>query len=370
MKKKIAIIDNSTGKTGALVAILSYAEFARDEFEFIFILPADSGAMQLVHSKGYQVIQLPFVELSKNIKNIILYLPFLFLNGLRFKKIIDKHNISLVHSNDFYNLISPLAKVLGAKYKLITHIRFMPDRFPWILKRIWLNLHLKYSEKIICVSNAVKSKLPEKDRIITIYDGLSEDVIKKESTDHNPIIKMLYLSHYIPGKGHDLALKAFELAFKKNQNLRLEFAGGDLGLSKNREYRKSLEKITRDKGLTKVIKFSGEIENTSAKMIDADIFLNFSESESFSMTIFEALSLGVPVIASDSGGPAELFINGESGFLVKNKNFNKMAEAIILLAEDSHLRTKFSINSVNYVKQKFALENTFFKIKDLYRNLL
>lgn len=365
----IAIVDNSLGKTGALIAMLNYTEFARDEFEFIYILPADSGAVKFVHSKGYKIIQLPFLELSRNYKNIILYIPYLLTNGWRFKKIITKHNISIVHSNDFYNLVAPIANFLGAQNKLITHVRFMPNRFPGILKKIWLNLHFKYSEKIICVSNAVKSNLPQNKKISIIYDGLPEKIIKQEPIAHESIIKMLYLAHYIPGKGHDLALKAFELAIKRNPNLRLEFAGGDLGLPKNKEYRRMLEKNTRDKELMDVIQFSNEIENTSLKMTGADIFLNFSESESFSMTTLEALSLGIPVIVSDCGGPKELFVNGESGILVRNKDVKSMAEAIILLAASGDLRTKFSKNSIEYVNQKFSCSNTFNLLKILYRNL-
>ena len=55
--------------------------------------------------------------------------------------------------------------------------------------------------------------------------------------------------------------------------------------------------------------------------------LNFSESESFSMTCLESLYYGTPLIATDSGGPAELFKHGESGHLVPNRDVQAMAKA-------------------------------------------
>lgn len=371
MKRKVAIIDNSTGKTGAIVAILNYTEFVREEFEFIYILPSESQAAKLVSSKGYEVIQLPFLELSKNIRNILFYIPYLAINVWRFNKIVKKHGVELVHSNDFYNLIALIAKAFGAKYKLITHIRFMPDRFPKLLVKFWMKLHLKFAEHIISVSNAVKNKLPTNEKIQVIYDCLikqnDEAPIKG---NQNQEINILSLSHFIEGKGQNFAIESFSKAFSENKNLRMKMVGGDLGLEKNKAYKKNLRLLVKDRGLENIVSFHPEVEDSIKEMQAADIFLNFSESESFSMTTLEALCLGVPVIVSDSGGPAELFEHGQSGILVPNRNVEEMAKSILKLASDSDLRTKFSVNSVQYVNRKFSVTNTYEKLKDIYKQLI
>ena len=56
-----------------------------------------------------------------------------------------------------------------------------------------------------------------------------------------------------------------------------------------------------------VVHFDGFAANTEVAMKGHDMVLNFSEAESFSLTCLDALYYGVPLIATDCGGPAELF---------------------------------------------------------------
>ncbi len=102
----------------------------------------------------------------------------------------------------------------------------------------------------------------------------------------------------------------------------------------------------------------------------ADVILNFSESESFSITCLEALYFGRPLIATDCGGPAEIIDNMESGWLVKNKNIDEMAEAMLSLATNEVLRESFSVEGRIRSREKFGLEKTSFRLRDLYNSVL
>ena len=122
--------------------------------------------------------------------------------------------------------------------------------------------------------------------------------------------------------------KPSRLAHARNPNLRLHFVGGDMGMVKNQEFRPELEAPQQAAGLAEAVHFDGFAADTEAAMKAHDIVLNFSEAESFSLTCLDALYYGVPLIATDCGGPAELFENGRSGLLVPNRNVPAMAEAI------------------------------------------
>jgi glycosyltransferase involved in cell wall biosynthesis len=104
------------------------------------------------------------------------------------------------------------------------------------------------------------------------------------------------------------------------------------------------------------------------KMYDAS--LNFSYSESFSQVSYESLRYGVPFISSDCGGPAELFVNGESGFLVKNKSVNDMAEAMYQLSTNIELGKKFSPNSKKYIREVILNQAHKFTFEGLISNLI
>ena len=285
---------------------------------------------------------------------------------------VRKHRASIVHVNDFYNLVGVVARMLGGQFALLTHVRFMPDRFPRPLVNGWMRLNLAYSAYVICVSQAVKSCLTDHPKLRVIYDGLAHEVpeIANREEAEDETIHLLYLAHYIPGKGQDLALQAFGRAYQQNPKLKLRFVGGDIGLLKNRQYRAQLISRANELGVDHAVIFDGPATDVSKVFAWADIALNFSESESFSMTCLEALAAGVPLIATDCGGPAELFEHDKSGYLILNRDVKAGAEAILRLSADHEMRSRFATNSVRCVRCKFSVENTFEKLADIYAEVL
>ena len=368
----VLIIENSIDITGAFNAIFHYANYVRSSYNFVFVLPRRSRLTKQVSDKGFPVETLPFLEISKRPMNLLLYLPVLIKNAVRLKRLIQQHRVSLVHVNDFYNLTAVIAKMLGGRFALLTHVRFMPDRFPQLLVKCWMYLNLRYSERIICVSCAVKRCLPSHPKIQVVYDGLAYTVSNKINREkrNDDCVNLLYLAHYIPGKGQDYALEAFCKAYQQNPKLRLRFVGGDMGLEKNQWYREQLVRRAEKLGIQAVVTFAGPTANISQEFAQADIALNFSESESFSMTCLEALAHGVPLIATDCGGPTELFEHGKSGYLVQNRNEDAMTEAILKSAGDNLLRDSFKNKGKSYVRSKFSGENTLKKLEQLYQDIV
>ena len=368
----VLIIENSVDITGAFNAIFHYANCARSSYNFVFVLPRRSRLTKQVSDKGFPVETLPFLEISKRPMNLLLYLPVLIKNAVRLKRLIQQHRVSLVHVNDFYNLTGVIAKMLGGRFALLTHVRFMPDRFPQLLVKCWMYLNLRYSERIICVSYAVKRCLPSHPKIQVVYDGLAYTVSNKINREkrNDDCVNLLYLAHYIPGKGQDYALEAFCKAYQQNSKLRLRFVGGDMGLEKNQWYREQLVRRAEELGIQGMVTFAGPTTNVSQEFAQADIALNFSESESFSMTCLEALTHGVPLIATDCGGPSELFEHGESGYLIQIWDMEAAEQSILQLTEDCEMRHRFSQNSISYTRRKFSSENTFEKLADVYVEVL
>ncbi|MEM6843694.1 MAG: glycosyltransferase family 4 protein [Bacteroidota bacterium] len=371
-KPTVLIIENSIDTTGAFNSIFNYARYAQAEYHFLFVLPHKSQLLKRVRQSGFEVETLPFREISKNSVNLLLYFPTLLINAIRLKKIAQERQASIVHVNDFYNLVGVMTKAIGGKFTLLTHVRFMPNRFPPLLVKFWMKLNLVYSTYIICVSKAVKQCLSDHSKLRVIYDSLasfpSEFVFREHAEDGR--IKLLYLAHYIPGKGQDIALEAFVNAYQQNPKLRFRFVGGDMGLEKNKQYKEYLEQRAKALEIYPVIEFNGATSNVAEELKQTDIFLNFSESESFSMTCLEALASGVPLVATDSGGPAELFEHGMSGYLVPNRDAEAGTKAILLLAEDKRIRKRFSQNGISYVRCKFSTENTVGKLTNLYAKIV
>jgi glycosyltransferase involved in cell wall biosynthesis len=89
-------------------------------------------------------------------------------------------------------------------------------------------------------------------------------------------------------------------------------------------------------GLTDCISFAGFIpEEQKARAWDEhDIYLNTNRIDNFPVTIVEAFSMGLPVVATDVGGVRDLVVDGKTGFLVPSDDPDRMAQAVIRLVQE------------------------------------
>jgi glycosyltransferase involved in cell wall biosynthesis len=354
---KVLIVDSSIAFTGAFKCALNEAELLSANHTFIFVLPAQSTLRPYLEERGFKVYMLPMVEISKSVKGLLSYLPALFRNAGSLKKIVKTEQIDVVQMNDFYNMLGVMLKRRGFNGKLITYVRFLPSSRPAALRNLWTKFAKKYSDKVITVSNVALQQLPKDDNIICIYDPvkLTETLPVKIYRDKKPI-EILFQGNYIRGKGQDAGLEAFILAHKQNQDIRLSFAGGDMGLEKNRAFKQQLQDRVKETGLENVVSFLPFSQSVEKGIKDADIVLNFSESESFSMTCLEASFYGTALIATRCGGPEEIIVDNETGFLVPLGNYPAMAEAILKLAGSVALRTRFANAAKERVRREFPTE--------------
>lgn len=370
----ILLADNSRAVTGAINALQHATGSLRSEYRFAYVLPTGSTCRAVLEANGYLVHELPFVEISRRKRDLLRYPFALLLNGWRLWQLARREGASVIHLNDFYNLTGYVAKALSrGRLRVITHVRFLPQSLPQPLARTWRWLSGRLASRTVCVSQAVGRYFSGVANAQVVYDPLPR-AERHPMPTHPPrpdkTIQLLYLSNYIQGKGQDLALAAFRQAYAQNSRLRLRFVGGDMGMAKNREFRQQLNVEVQQAGLSEVVQFEGFAADVEQVIKEADILLNFSESESFSLTCLDALFYGTPLIASDCGGPAELFENGQSGLLVPNRDVPAMAAAIAQLAASAELRAQFAAAGRAFVRRKFAPANTYEALSRLYRQVL
>jgi glycosyltransferase involved in cell wall biosynthesis len=324
----------------------------------------------MLEDQGIQVYELPFIEISKKPLHLFLYLPFLFINGWKIRKIALIEKIDVLHNNDLYNMTLYVARyIFGFKRPIITHVRMMPASFPVFIYQCWRYINICFADQLISVSHAIKKAYGNPKKMVVIYN-INESIelhpaYQFKMNETKPF-KFIYLANYIQGKGQNYAIKAFEILIKKNPDVTLTFVGGDMGLLKNLKYKHKLMKEVKNKGLSSKIFFEGFVEDIELTLKTYDASLNFSYSESFSNVAYESLKYGVPFISSDCGGPAELFINGESGYLVPNHSVPAMAEAMYKLSVDLEIRKKFSAASKKYIQNLVQSQLNYNDLEDVF----
>lgn len=370
-KPTILIIENSVAITGALKSITRTAYDLQSTYSFLFILPRKSQGRTWVEGKGFKVIhELRMIELSRRLSSLILYIPYLLINVIKLKRIIRKHDVDLIHVNDLYNLLPVVLNLFGTDTPYVCHVRFLPNRFPTILFNFWIKCHLRYAFEIIAVSQFLKDTLPSNPMISYIPNELPNEERYNENFIEDGIHTFLYLSNYMKGKGQEYALEAFGRAQSVLPNWRLRFVGSDMGMKKNKKFKDELTRKAEQKGISEKIDFVAFTEDVEKEYKSADIVLNFSESESFSITCLEALYFGRPLIATDCGGPAEIIDHNETGLIVKNRDIEEMTNSIIRLALDKNKRENLGNKARNIVRERFSIENTSFKLRLVYNRAI
>jgi len=98
--------------------------------------------------------------------------------------------------------------------------------------------------------------------------------------------------------------------------------------------RKRAEEVARELGISSRVASLGSIDGVAEVLSIGDIFLLPSASESFGLAALEAMSCGVPVIASRAGGIAEVVADGETGVLCEVGDVGAMAAAALEILKD------------------------------------
>jgi N-acetyl-alpha-D-glucosaminyl L-malate synthase BshA len=128
--------------------------------------------------------------------------------------------------------------------------------------------------------------------------------------------------------------------------------------------------LVRAAGLDEWVQFLGERTDLPSVLCGADLFLLPSETESFGLAALEAMSCGVPVIASRVGGVPEVVIDGETGLLAPVGDVAAMAAHVVRLLADAPLRARLGAAGRRRAETAFPLEATVGRYEALYRRLL
>lgn len=161
---------------------------------------------------------------------------------------------------------------------------------------------------------------------------------------HDERIKVLFVGSIVKTKGVLLLIEAAKRLKEKNLEFWLVGGGGDTSNRSIHLYRKIMN-ATRSLN----VKYFGYIEHTQLPNVYnlADIFVLPSYArarngweELFGIVLLEAMSCGLPVIATDCVGPREIVEDGRSGFLIPQRNVNELVEKIKILSDDEKLRRR------------------------------
>jgi glycogen synthase len=232
-----------------------------------------------------------------------------------------------------------------------------------------VNRHIwNRASAVVALSESLRSQALEADPSVDI-DVISNGIdIEKFSPPRSPrperkSVRLVCVCRLVPRKGVDVLLEA--MALLRQEPVTLEIIGTG-------ELEETLRERARALGVHRRVHFKGYVaqDELGAHYRRADAFVLPSLAESFGMVLLEAMSCGLPVVASRTGGIPETVTDGENGLLVPAGDPRELAAALRRLVNDRELRLEIGENNVRKVRARYTWAKVAEQYEHTYRHVL
>lgn len=274
----------------------------------------------------------------------------------------------LIYAHFMYNIA--YAVYLKKKYNIplvgIEHWSILNSIQLPPLVFFWGNMAYVYADLIIAVSDSLKEQIYKhfQQEAIVVHNMIGEEFITQslnvKSSKHN--ISLVTVGSLLRVKGFDILVSALCEVDKRYSSWNLKIVGG--GMEEN-----SLKRQIKQCRLENKIKLLGRKSKQEIISIlqESDVFISSSRSENFSVAVLEALSAGLPVVATLCGGIKEC-IDEKNGLLVPVEDVNALADAIVNICKniDNYDRKAIAENC----KQRFAPSVIAKQLTDIFEEVI
>jgi len=295
--------------------------------------------------------------------------PLAFGRGRAIARIARERGIDVVnaHASLDRHLTIQARRLFGGRFRLVHTRRNVPLSTGGRLQGRYYGA---CTDRIIAVSRRVADGMAAggvpRERISVVHNGLPLDRYRsipeeeiraaRESLPLEPGEKVVGMM--ARKKSQAELLEAMKQVKEKTTIL-------FLGIDRDEE----LEALRRSLRLPHRVIYGGFRMNIIPFYRLLDLFVLPSVIEGFSLSILEAMALGLPVVCTDAGGNAEAVTDGENGFLFEPGDTETFGEALRRLLDDDDLRKSIGARNREKAFASFSVDETVRKAESVYLSL-
>ena len=283
------------------------------------------------------------------------------------------------------------AGLLGLKRVVFTAHGFAflePGSWPRRQVYFWAEkLATLFRKKIICVSDydrqaAIRAGLCPPEKLVTIHNGTDPSTPSAKADSAQGIISLVpeLARPPKPGEGwvegltigtiaNLYATKGLKYLVETAKRVVAKFPAARFVVIGEGREREKLESQISSLKLKDQFFLVGEKKDAARYLSSFDIFVLPSLKEGFPYTILEAMRAGLPIVATAVGGIPEAISSGREGLLVRPREPQALAEAILRLLRNPELAATLGRNAREKVKQ-FSLQRMLQKTEEVYREVM
>lgn len=307
------------------------------------------------------------------------------------KKIVDKHDIQLVHSHDDKTLLygwmlKNIRSHLKIMYTCHSHPPYTRKDFSsltnylrfFLRSRIQIFLMQRYSKPILTIAFHTKRSLlndglREHD-VEVLYNGI--DTEQWQPSKGKPVLREelnLADGTFIIGTVARIAQQDKDLAtfyrvasavVSRVENVKFVIVGDGHG-----DLLDQAKKEVRELGLAEKLLFTGHRTDLLDIYASFDVFLMTSRSEGMPNTVLEAMAMEVPVVSTNVGGVPEIIIDTSMGLLAPVGDEKTLSENLFRLLKDEDARRLIGkagrrriVEGFSFAKRVRAMERYYEKL--------
>jgi glycosyltransferase involved in cell wall biosynthesis len=180
--------------------------------------------------------------------------------------------------------------------------------------------------------------------------------------------QLVFAGQLWEGKGPQVAMEAVALLRAQGRNVELDLFGGG-----SSDFLAYLARLIADKGLAGAVRVRGSVARASLaeEYGRRDLFLFCSSwEEPFSQGLLEALSTGLPAVATSTGGTPEAIEEGRNGLLVPPGDAAAVAAAVARLMDDSSLYERLGRQAAADVRERWRFEQYVSRLESAYETIV
>lgn len=378
---KVAYIDHTARWSGGEVALYNILTHIGEHIEPLVILAEEGDLAERLRQKGIDVRVVPLDEeiRNRNRHAVNFGAPAAALRMLSYGKslapLLKQENVQCVHTNSLKSAIYGAVAAKTARIPLVWHIRDHigpPYLKPVVAKAIRLMSRFLPNGVIANSKSTLRAlELPTDKKTLVVYSAFAKaigsayetETASKDSSEFNVVL----VGRLAQWKGQHILL---ETARSLLGDVRVKFWLAGDALFGEQDYKQQLEDTIARYELNNV-NLLGHVDDIQGLMSGCDLLIHTSITpEPFGQVIVEGMAAGLPVIASNEGGPTETVVHGETGLLIQPGDPAKLTEAIQWMLDRPEERKLMGQKGMARVKEHFIIENTVKDIVRYYKGLL
>jgi glycosyltransferase involved in cell wall biosynthesis len=191
-----------------------------------------------------------------------------------------------------------------------------------------------------------------------IHNGIELGINKSNISNEVSQLKLGILGTINPNKGQIVALKAVKELIKNGNKVHLSLAGQ----SCDEIYFNQITEYINKNDLNSYVDLLGFVSDSSCFLKGLDLLIVPSYDEVFPTVVLEALSIGLPVIASNAGGIPEIIDDKKNSYLFEVGNFIELVKIIHNISINKAQLEPVSKNAIETIESSFSVNSMVSKI--------